>query len=678
MRSMKILWLALLVFGLLFVGCEKDEDDPLPPPVPPTYPPADVQDLINHDGGSGGGPNMGTFNVVLFDKDDPQTRLQGATVIVYHGGLQEDSDVTGQHGEAVFTGITPGAVTVTAVMTGYVNMTLVDVNAATVVLGLEGRFLRVTGQIQGFGGGSHVEVELETKVFNELDRTWSEKYGRVTNLQLAGGRYDFDIRFKAGATDRMIVKEVDDTVNPGRILKRYTQTLGPWYADYSFPGTVNLPASVDLHEINLGVQGVPFNVGILFVGVVTAYYEDPATRYRYWSYQSTFGAGTWNVNLQMPADLTSPVTVVIEAYAAGDVPGADLPMMSLNHPVTTGGAGGSTGSLASMSMVSLSGDFQNPQHYGDLFLVLAKYFGRLHMAVGFQNAGNDYIIQVPSGLSVQILVFEVHPLVDDAAEIVAYMDQNVPGDTVDRVINFNLGTAGTSTLDITTNIPAGIIVPEGLAILTGPDGSGTFMPIPFMGAGYEQNNQIRIPLRYGAVSGVTTYMLAIMAREAGVPEGEGGQSMFIRGNLSDPTTTLGSSPVLTLLDIPEALAPAEGTTVPRSTLHFAWFGDASLETEGANTISIRDDDDATVWTIIVRGSTTQFTLPALPTGLDQTVYLNYPAPMDYSYSVSSIWMQGMDIDNFYVDSFPDEMDQAVNLDEVWKLADSRDITFRVN
>ncbi|MHC4601568.1 MAG: hypothetical protein ACYS47_21445, partial [Planctomycetota bacterium] len=262
----------LLLCGLLVGGCPDDGDDP--PLLPPTYAPADVNALIASDGGTGGGPNMGTFQVVLFDNEGAApTRIPNAEVLVWHGGgSTPEQGQTDASGEVVFTGITPGAVTFTALRTGYVNMTVVDLNAATAVLSMDPTFVKVTGQIQGYTIGNTIRVELETQVWGELDRAYSPKYGQVVSvIENSPGQTDYEVLFQTRVTDTLIVREIDAG---GRIVSRMARTIGPYTLGSPTENFTLTPGTTDLHEIAFTV-----NQTNPAAAAVVGRYRDPVSLY---------------------------------------------------------------------------------------------------------------------------------------------------------------------------------------------------------------------------------------------------------------------------------------------------------------------------------------------------------------------------------------------------------------
>jgi len=520
-----------------------------------------------------------------------------------------------------------------------------------------------------------VKLELMTKTYDPIDRKREAKYGYVSDVNHGTPDTPFELRFKAGAVDTLLVREVHDS--SGRTERSLEYDLGGtsgWFTDQTGVNIDLTGAGAGLHELTVNADDVWSDAH-----TVIAYYE--TDHFRYPSYSTSppaTAADPWVIQLQLPPNLAN-AKIVVEAYAEDSTPGEDLPRESWETTKSTGPAGEATTLNMSFDMVTLSGDFLHPLSYPDVFFVVARYDGRFHATLGMQNPFPDYAIRVPNGRDVDLRVIELAEVSSEGGTFVAALDDSVHY-TSHQTHDFDLSGAGVEILDMTAPVPAGISTTEGMALLTGPFDSsafaGEFMAVPYMTKAAEAGGQLDYPLPFKSVTGVSTYLLVVLAQEKGLPEGERPESMYIRGNLADPSSDPGPTSALDLLDIPAVLAPLESETVPRASLLFAWLGDAAVATEGVHTLKIADGDGVVVWNVLVRGSTQQFMPPVLPA--DLRTEFDLAAGTEYDIQVGSAATSGLDFDDFTFDIMPGEIDEIVSSNNAWYIANHEPVPFQVN
>jgi len=650
-----LLAVPLLALAAFAGGCPKDEE-PAPEPVPPSYPPADVVSLITHKGGTGGGPNMGNFTLVLFDDDDPadgRARLAQTEVLLWHGGGTLVRKTTDANGQADFPGITPGAVSFTALKAGFVNQTVVDLNAATAALGMKRRRIEVSGTVTRAQAGSRVEIELQTKEWNGFDGKAVEKYGYVTSsaAMAVGTGWAYALRLRGGVTEYMIVREMDPAT--GKILHRdvrqIVQTASPPWADkpatdFPFTGAT----STGLHEVSWTVGGV--NTG---TDHIKAWYEENLIRYS--SYSSVDnGNGTFTVKLQMPP--TKPnAKIVFDTLTS---PAADAsPAESYEQTYSSGGADNTPGAPVAFTQQfnTVHGEFSHPVGNSNVFLLETRYNERNHLSFGVKQwPGVDYSIRLPTGVSATCRVLELQGTGSGVlGTIVSHLEETVTAGASIWTHDFDLQGRSAVAIDATAVVPAGLELTNALSALTGPYPNGRFLTFPFMTAGTAAGGQISYPIRYGPLASFTFLLLAFAEETA-----TGAMSMYLHGSLTDPLATLGAAPSLPLADVARVHGPADGATVVRAGLTFAWTGDPDVATEGYTFIDLKDSDGEKVWSVGVRGSTQQFRLEELPSDLRATYDL--AATAAYTFQVSAILRTGLAFDAFTFDSIPQKIeDMAV-------------------
>lgn len=654
-----VLPLAYLVLALvLFAGCEKKEADPLEEPTPPTYAPADIADLVAHEGGTGGGPNMGEVTIVLFDGLD-DSRIQGAEVILEHGGTS-DQATTDSNGQVDFTGVTPGAVMFTAVKQGYVILTMVDVNAATVVVSMDRRAVLVSGTITNTqSSGTHLEMELLTKEFDDFNQVTQEKYGYVADVTPPGAtaNWTYEVRLLSGVSDQLVVREVNSTTR--RVINRTVKALGPCTDDTAVPITLPATPEAGLHEVVITVTNV-VNGALK----MEAWYEENLVRYT--SYSATqVSPGNWTINLQMPTSVTG-ATVNLDTYTSSDP--SDPPSERDRMTYDSGNATALGSTSHTLDMVELTGEFVAPT--STLFLVEARYYDGFYRTIGIVNAGNDYTLRVPRNMTLEMRVFGLTGTGAGTLGQITEHDRKTVGPfTADDTENWSL--TATTLFDIDTNLPAGIPDPAPFAVMTGPYPSeDNYLGFPWISDGTVTGSNVDLPLRYEAMSGFT-YLMILSVADA---NNEDLGSKYIRGGLVDPATDLGSPYTINLLEMSAGLSPAQSEVVSRDSLRFAWSADAALVADGWHQLEVVEVDGDTVWNIFSRGATQQVALKRLPTAL---AALDLQAGRQYSYTVQSIRLPGMDFDDFYFDTFPRNLADTLTSTNVFYITEGEKRTFQI-
>ncbi|MHC4600242.1 MAG: hypothetical protein ACYS47_14675, partial [Planctomycetota bacterium] len=353
----------------------------------------------------------------------------------------------------------------------------------------------------------------------------------------------------------------------------------------------------------------------------------------------------------------------------------DLPIESFRRTVSTGDPDiAPVPNTVTLSLWTLSGDILNPLDFPDIFFIEIRYDDRSHMVIGIQLPGADFSLRVPNNSPVTFRVIEIHDPSSTGGVMVGHLRQTGSFTSDDNGFNFDLASASTSTIDVTANIPGGITTPSGTGLLTGPQSNGDFLAIPFMAAATESGGQVRMPLRWGNL-GTFTFLFGVIIQEEGVPEDRSAKSVYFQGNVTNPAADPGSAPTLSLLDAPQLMAPVPAATVNRSTLQFAWLGDPTASTEAMYSVDIRDVDGIPRWRIYVRGSTNQFVLPDLPAALRAQYDLSAG---DYTTGVGCTWTAGLDFDNLAMDIMPQELNQTVLINRIWRMSQSVPVDFTLN
>jgi hypothetical protein len=117
-----------------------------------------LADLPEPLGSVGGGVQGGTLTVTALDRHSGSGVIGASVYVAY--GVSTAHLSTNCSGTAVFTGLTPGSVTVTIISLSYIPVTILDIDAAAVTIPLDAasisranRTFTLNGMISSFIGG---------------------------------------------------------------------------------------------------------------------------------------------------------------------------------------------------------------------------------------------------------------------------------------------------------------------------------------------------------------------------------------------------------------------------------------------------------------------------------------------------------------------------------------------
>ncbi|MHC4779259.1 MAG: hypothetical protein ACYTFG_11850 [Planctomycetota bacterium] len=630
---------------LVLAGCPADKDDPPPPPDP-------VNVLLENGGGTGGDTHNGEVTVVVFDEQD-DTRIQDATVMLDDGSgyVQQTTDATGT---TVFTGVTVGTFVVTIAKTGFVNLSIFGVEASLLVMPLASARIQVDGTVLG-GSASGTTygisfATLEPGIFGSTDPL----YGEIIKLP-TGGDSTYTLMLDKGQTDTVTFTETDNST--GEIVNRKTLAVGPYAVDQTGVN-VTFDGTTGLHEITGNLSNI--NVLTSTVGV---YYKDGNTWY------SAYNVSGSGVSRTYTMKLPPNQTCLVRLLADSGIIDPDSPTSEgQEFSVVTGPADNSTATTVNLAydMVTMTGSFTN---YGTSALMIQYLrYGNL-TTVNYSLPAVGYTLRMPTNLAAQIAVVGVSGTIPNLV-VQRALEQSYGPFSGSGVQDFDLAAASPLLLDVTTNIPANMSSHNPTSMLAATDANDDVVQPAFAASGTVNATDITYPIRRFERQNMN-FIFMVSDSENSPSDA---QTFFIKGNVTDPTTQLGTTENVTLLDVPGITSPTNGGNSPAQ-VNFAWSHDTTLDNQGFTMIEITNTTtQKRVWNVIVEAGIDSVTLPSLPGSLSGN---ELQTGTTYEWTAAALTVTNLDFDSFQIGMFQD-LGVVVKGGRDVRLGGSDTMTFTIN
>jgi len=448
-----------------------------------------------------------------------------------------------------------------------------------------------------------------------------------------------------------------ETTPQMEIVNRKSIVVGPHTADQTAVN-VQFDGTTGLHEITGTLAGLS-----MFATTVRVVCRDRANKRTYVSFDVTGSGVSRSYSMKIPANLA--VLLELESYLFGSIPGPmTKPSESQTFTVTAGAPDNATVPTVDLTynMATVTGTFSN---YGaSTAFPLIMRFGDVDV-VGFGTTMLGYSVRVPTGVTGRIGVQG-----QTAGGLMERgMEMGFGPFNVNSILNFDLASASPNQTDITTNIPTGIGTHGASVILLGIHPNEDVVWFPFTATGTVGASSITASMRHYPKS-ASRWVLMVGDDDAGSNASSG---RFV-GNITDPVSFLGTSQNITLLNVPDMTAPANGATLPAQ-VNFTWNLDGTLSGNGFSIIDIRDAlTGDTVWTLIIEGSLSSVTLPILPGSVSG---FELQTGTQYDWDADALTLTNFDFNNFQIDTLKG-MRTLIESGQEVRIAETDSFQFTVN
>ncbi len=636
----------MLSFAVLISSCSKKDNDDNPPVDPLT-------NLINHDGGIGGGPQTGEITVAVFD-DITKQPIVSAWVLVDHGAVVQGQ--TDSSGRASFSGLTTGMLDITIAASGYANLSLIGISSRYIAMPMERRRrLSVQGIINASApSGTTCSVDFLAQN-KDLMGGSEPKYGSVVQSP-TGFPPAYEVLFDAGATDSLVFTETDGN---GKIVNRKLLPIGPFTSDQT---GVNVTFDATTGLCNMAGTITGLSSGLIFGVDVRAWIGDDS----YDAYSVTGSGTTRTYLLQVPP--SASMSLVVQSYTS--ILGMGFPQEAQEFAASSGSPDNASPVQADLQldMAQISGSFLN--YGGSTGAAVVLKYGRCQTLVpNFPASG--YTLRVPKNLTAQAAVGAftgTYP----AIVLDWFIETTYGPYSADSVRNFDFNGFPASQLALTSaNLPSGISSHDpSAAILTAYPDRTVAVPTYMLSGTAGASNIAFTTFGYGRRQG-HTYVLMATDTDS-VTDAE---TIYIKGGITDPAADLATPMQIPLLDVPVPSSPLDASTQPLPQVAFSWAA-TNVTSEGLIQFDITDSSTGEkVWIVRLQHQATSFALPALPSAVSALELLSGET---YEWTIAAMTLSGFNIDDFTIDQFPqDGLSNIAFMSKTMRMSNSQERTFSV-